>query len=131
MTALRDRKPHEGAKTGTDDLPSVGGVGGIDNHLEILVGGDRLSPPAAAQEIDRGVVRDAEEPALRVVHRGVVGFDCLDDGILNGVLAVDDRPGHAGAIAVELGRRSPKSRSKAARASPSAAIGVVILPTDS
>ena len=64
---------------------------------------DALAARAAAQEIQRRVVGDAEQPALDVGERAGMreGLDRLDQRLLQHVLAVDHRAGHAGAIAMQ------------------------------
>jgi hypothetical protein len=59
---------------------------------------------AATEKIKRGVVDDTEQPAFRVVHdtdtgqRGKRFHQC----VLDNILAIDSRAGHAGAVSVEL-----------------------------
>jgi len=67
--SLGDRKPHEGTKTGACDLAAGDGIGFIGNHIHLLGRSKRLLAVAAAQEIQRGVVRDPEQPAFRVADR--------------------------------------------------------------
>ena len=109
--ALRDRQAHQGAQAGGGGLAAVDLAVGIGDHVEILVGTDILLARAAAQEIQRRVVGDAEQPALRMGDRAGVGkrLDRLGHRLLQHVLAIDDRAGHAGAIAMQLG---PKLRQK-------------------
>ena len=70
----------------------------------------RLLPVAAAQEIQRGVVRDAEQPALRIDRRDrLQRFHRLDQRILQHILTVDDRADHAGAVAMQF-RSHPRQQ---------------------
>src|SRR5229473_6811665 len=81
-------------------------IGGIrsGNHVKGLVVLHHRTARAAAQEIERGVVGDTEQPAFRVVedtdmrHRG----KGLNQGVLNNVLAIDGGAGHARAVSMEL-----------------------------
>ena len=48
-------------------------IGGIDDHVGLLVEAGRFAPRAAAQEIERRIVRDAEQPAFRIGDRPGAG----------------------------------------------------------
>src|SRR5579863_562470 len=82
------------------------GTGGIrsGNHVEDLIILHHGAARAAAQEVERGVVGDTEQPALRVVddtdirQRGK-GFN---QRVLDNVLAIDGGSGHARAVSMEL-----------------------------
>lgn len=101
--ALRHRQPHEGAQACRGRLAIVHGGYGIGDHFRFLVGLDGISP-GATQEIERGIVRDAEQPTLRPGDGSCLGqrLDRPQQRLLQEVLAVDDGAGHAGAIAVQL-----------------------------
>ena len=71
--ALRDRQAHQGAQAGGGGLAAVDLAVGIGDHVEILVGTDILLARAAAQEIERRVVGDAEQPALGLGDRAGAG----------------------------------------------------------
>ena len=81
-------------------------IGGIrsGNHVEGLVVLHHRTARAAAQEIERRVVGDTEQPAFRVVddtdirHRG----KGLNQRVLDNVLAIDGGAGHARAVSMEL-----------------------------
>jgi hypothetical protein len=103
--ALRHRQAHEGAQARGRDLPVVRGDDGIDHHVRVLVGVGGLAPGAPPQKVQRRVVRDAEQPALRMGDRFRLrqGLDRLHQRFLNDILAIHHRAGHAGAVAMQLG----------------------------
>ncbi len=81
-------------------------IGGTrsSNHVKGLVIQHRWTARAAAQEIERGVMGDAEQPAFRVVEdtgirqRG----KGLHQRVLDNVLSIDGSAGHARAISMKL-----------------------------
>ena len=102
--ALGHRQAHQGAQAGGRGLAALDRAVGIGDRLQRLVAVlDALAAGAAAQEIQRRVVGDAEQPALDVGERAGMreGLDRLDQRLLQHVLAVDHRARHAGAIAVQ------------------------------
>ena len=82
----------------------VGDVCGVNEHVRVLVGAGAIRPGAAAQEVQSRIVGDAKQPAFRMCNRphGGQGLDRLDQRFLHHVLAIDDRAGHARAVAVQL-----------------------------
>src|SRR5580700_2401352 len=101
---LERRKPHERAKThGGGLLILIGGIRS-GNHVEGLVRLHHRTAGAATEKIERSVVGDAEQPAFRVVDdtdtgQGGKGFNQC---VLDNILAIDGRAGHAGAVSMEL-----------------------------
>jgi hypothetical protein len=63
-----------------------------------------IGPRAAAQEIERGVMGDAEQPAFRVVEDAGIRQrnKGLHQGVLDNVLSIDGSAGHARAISMKL-----------------------------
>src|SRR5580704_492314 len=63
---------------------------------------DRVPGPVA-QEIEAGVVGDAKQPPLEIIHPGALGSRVkgLDEGILQYILATDRRSRHARAVAMK------------------------------
>jgi len=102
---LRDWQPHEGAQTGDGDLTVVRGACGVNDHVGILVRAGCVPSGAVAQKVQCRIVGDTKQPALRVNDRSGIGqrFERLDDRFLHHVLSVDDRAGHARAVAMQLG----------------------------
>src|SRR5580704_7152229 len=101
---LERRKPHESAQTHRGGL--VVPIGGIrsGNHVEGLVMLHHRTARAATEKIKRGVVGDTEQPAFWVVDdtdtgQGGKGFN---HRVLDNILAIDRRAGHAGAVSMEL-----------------------------
>ena len=81
-------------------------IGGIwrGNYVEGLVMLHHRTARAATEKIKRGVVGDTEQPAFRVVDdtdtgQGGKGFNQC---VLDNILAIDSRAGHAGAVSMEL-----------------------------
>lgn len=103
--ALSHWQLHEVSKTCGDDLAIVDAVDGIGDHVRILIRVNGGEARAAAQKIQRRIVRDAKQPPLRIGGRAgaVVSFERLHERILHHVLAIDHRAGHARAVAVQLG----------------------------
>ncbi len=101
--ALGDRKAHEGAKARTGNLAACDGIGRIGNHVHLLARSERFLPVAAAQEIQRGVLRDPKQPPPRIADGagGRQRLDRLDQRILQHILAVNHRACHARAIAMQ------------------------------
>ena len=102
---LERRKPHESAKTHGGGLVIL--IGGIrsGNHVEGLSRLHHRTARAATEKIKRGVVGNTEQPAFRVVDdtdtgQGGKGFHQC---VLDNILAIDSRAGHAGAVSMELG----------------------------
>ena len=102
--ALRDRQPHEGAQACTRDLAARDGVGRVGNHVRFLARSKSFLPSAAAEKVQRGVVRDAKQPALGIAEpaRRRKLLDRLDQRVLQHVFAIDHRADHARAIAMQL-----------------------------
>src|ERR1700722_4703561 len=103
--ALERRKPHESAQTHRGGLVVL--IRGIrrGNHVEGLVMVHHWTARATTEKIERSVVGDAEQPAFRVVDdtdtgQGGKGFNQC---VLDNILAIDSRAGHAGAVSMELG----------------------------
>src|SRR5712671_800711 len=101
---LERRKAHESAQTHRGGLVVL--IGGIwrGNHVEGLVMLHHRTARAATEKIKRGVVGDTEQPAFRVVDdtdtgQGGKGFNQC---VLDNILAIDSRAGHAGAVSMEL-----------------------------
>jgi len=61
-------------------------------------------PGAATEEVDRFIVGNAEEPGLRLGNPSLAGerLNRFGQRILQDVLAVDNRTGYAGAVAMQL-----------------------------
>jgi hypothetical protein len=81
-------------------------IGGIrsGNHVEGLVMVHHRAARAATEKIKRGVVGDTEQPAFRVVDdtdtgQGGKGFN---QRVLDNILTIDSRAGHAGAVSMKL-----------------------------
>ena len=102
--ALGERKPHEGAQAGAGDLAAQDVIGRVGNHVHLLAQLECLLAVALAQKIQRGVVRDPEQPSPRVADcaGGCERLHRLDQRILQHVLAVDHRADHARAIAMQF-----------------------------
>src|SRR5260370_18835329 len=101
---LERRKPHESAQPQRGGLVVL--IGGIwrGNHVEDLVMLHHRTARAATEKIKRGVVGDTEQPAFRVADdtdtgQGGKGFNQC---VLDNILAIDSRAGHAGAVSMEL-----------------------------
>lgn len=58
---------------------------------------------AIAQMIEGGVVRDTEQPTLRIFNRPIrlPRHDRLDEDVLDDIVAVDGRADHARAVAMQ------------------------------
>ena len=116
---LRHRKAHEGPQAGGRDLAVLHVGKRVDDHVHILIGAAGVLPSAAAQMIKRGIVRDAKQPAFRIGDRSGrgKGFDRLHQRFLDHILAVDDRAGHAGAVAMQLRSQGAEESDRATPAS--------------
>jgi hypothetical protein len=86
------------------DLAIVGSAFGVNEHVWIHVGVSGILTGAAPQKVQSHIVGDAKQPALRVRDRSHVRrcLDRFDQRLLHHVLAIDDRAGHARAIAMSL-----------------------------
>ncbi len=102
--ALLDRQPHERMEAGSGNLAVAGDVCGVNKHVRILLGADAILPGASPQKVQSRIVGDAKQPALRMCDRSGVWqcLDRLDQRLLHHVLAIDDRTGHACAVAMQL-----------------------------
>jgi hypothetical protein len=102
--ALRRLKTHESAQAGGCDLAISDGRCWIDDHFGILVDADGLLSGAAAQKVQRRIVGDAKQPAFRMGNRLRLrkSLDRLHQRLLDHILAVDDRAGHAGAVTMQF-----------------------------
>ncbi|BCH09237.1 hypothetical protein MesoLj131c_34950 [Mesorhizobium sp. 131-3-5] len=111
--SLRDGKAHESMQPRGSGLAIDGGIRRVGDHVQILVG-IGLFASAAAQEIERRIVGDAKQPAFRVGNRAGngQGLDRLGQRLLQHILAIEDRAGHAGTVAVQLGAQFPKQALK-------------------
>ncbi len=102
--AMRWRQLHEGAQAGGGDLMLVHDRDGIGHRIRIVIGMQRAQPAATPEKIQRGVVDDPEHPALHIDDgaRGRKRLDRFQHRVLNHVLAVDRRAGHARGVTVQL-----------------------------
>ena len=73
-------------------------------HVVVVAHGGRAG--AAPQQVEREVVRDAEQPALGIVDGPVRGLERAHEGILHDVLGVEHGADHARAIAVQPGAQA-------------------------
>ena len=80
------------------------GVRRISNHIHVLVRVRGRLARAAPQIIERRVMGDPKQPAFRVLDRSGAWqrFDRLHERVLHHILTVDDRAGHARAVAMQL-----------------------------
>jgi hypothetical protein len=62
------------------------------------------SPCAPAEKIKGGIVGDTEQPALRIVDDTDTGQsgEGFDHCVLNDILSIDGRAGHASAVSMQL-----------------------------
>jgi hypothetical protein len=106
--ALRHRQPHEGTQAGAGYLAAGHGIELVGHRLHLLHRAERFLPVAPAQEIERGVVRNAKQPAFRIFNGiadlagGSIRLHRLDQRILQHILAVDHGADHARAIAMQF-----------------------------
>jgi hypothetical protein len=91
-------------EAGSGDLAVVGDVCGVNKHVWVLVGTVAIPPSAAPQKVQGRVMGDTKQPTLRMRDRSRVRqrLDRLDQRLLHHVLAIDDRAGHACAVAMQL-----------------------------
>src|SRR5262249_3623740 len=101
--ALNDWQPCECFETACSRKMLLRGWRDID-YVQILLRLKGIVAGTPAKEIDRFVMGDAEKPGLRLGNLSLAGEcrHCLGQRLLQDILAVDDRPRHAGAVAMEL-----------------------------
>jgi hypothetical protein len=104
---LRDWERQESAKARCDRYASLG-VGLPVGYLEVGVQRHAVSPRPCADGVDGGVVRNPEQPALRL--QSVVRPSARRAGqrLLYDVLTVERRAHHASAIAVQSRPHRPR-----------------------
>jgi hypothetical protein len=102
--ALRHRQAHESPEADGGILAVFHRRGRISDHVPFSFHLAGVLTRAAAQQVERRVMRDAKEPRFGIVDRRErrIGLDRLDQRLLHRVFAIDDRAGHPGAIAMEL-----------------------------
>jgi hypothetical protein len=76
----------------------------VNDHVHLRWSPQRLLAVAPAQEIQRGVVRDPEQPAFGMADIAGISLRLhrLDQRILQHIFAVDDRADHARAVAMQF-----------------------------
>ena len=127
--ALRGGQAHEGAQRHRGHMAAAGI--GLRVHLafRVCIGKHRFFSRPAAQEVHRRVVRDAEQPAFGVLHGlRVVAARGFHQGFLDDVFGVQDRSGHAGAIAVQPGRSCAIRRANSGSAGSGAVVFMGVRP---
>ena len=102
------RQTHQRAKRCRCQVQVIGDDDLVNKQLDIVVRHNGIVPLLGPQMIERRIVRDAKQPAFEVAYGRIwQGVERLCQRILNDVLAIDDRTGHAGAIAMELRAQRP------------------------
>src|ERR1700678_1690244 len=96
--ALKLRQPQKRLKADRDDVRL-----GYGRRFDVFGERNDRVPGPVAQEIEARVVGDAKQPALEIIHSGALGSreKGLDEGILQYILAIDLRSGHARAVAMK------------------------------
>ena len=99
-SSLRDRQRQERAEAPGHRYASLG-VGLLVGHVELGIEHHVVLPPARPDRIDGGIVRDPEQPSLRLLNVARPSARRARQRLLHDVLPVERRTHHPSAVAVQ------------------------------
>ena len=84
---------------------------GQRRRFQVIGQGNESLAGFAAQKIQAGVSSNAKEPAFKIVHSGSLGSRAhgLHKSVLQDILTIDGRAGHAGTETMKAGSHRPQA----------------------